>query len=70
MSKNDQWIIDIIKGKPNSLTSIAFNTGVTLERLQIINIIEDKCECDGTDDGYYYCHWHKLIDEIKEQTNV
>ena len=66
MSKN-QWLIDAIKGETASHTSIAFETGRIIERQSIINLIKDKCECDGTDDGYNYCQWHQLIDEIKEQ---
>lgn len=42
-----------------------WQAGREYERLQIIALIADKCECDGTDDGYYYCEWHKLIEEIK-----
>jgi hypothetical protein len=36
------------QGKPSSLTSIAFNTGVTLERERIINLweLEMACGCE------------------------
>jgi hypothetical protein len=39
MSKND-YILEAVKGEPNSLTSIAFNTGVITERQRAIRIIE------------------------------
>jgi hypothetical protein len=39
MSKND-YILEAVKGEPNSLTSIAFNTGVIAERQRAIRIIE------------------------------
>ncbi len=48
MSKNNDFIIEAVKGKPNSLTSIAFNTGVTLERERIIRLwhLEMDCDCE------------------------
>jgi hypothetical protein len=39
MSNND-YILEAVKGEPNSLTSIAFNTGVITERQRAIRIIE------------------------------
>jgi len=38
MSNND-YIVEAVKGEPNSLTSIAFHTGVVLERERIIKLI-------------------------------
>ena len=36
---NNQYIIDAVKGEPNSLTSIAFHTGEIMERERIIKLI-------------------------------
>jgi hypothetical protein len=33
-----------IKGKPSSLTSIAFNTGVVTERARVVKILAGKLE--------------------------
>jgi len=41
MSNND-YIVEAVKGEPNSLTSIAFNTGVVLERQRIITLLKDN----------------------------
>lgn len=38
MSNND-FLIDAIKGEPNSLTSIAFHTGEILEQQRIIKLL-------------------------------
>lgn len=35
------------------------------EQDSIIELLDRLCECDGTDDGYNYCHYHRAIDEIK-----
>jgi hypothetical protein len=37
---NNEYILEAVKGEPNSLTSIAFNTGVITERQRAIRIIE------------------------------
>ena len=37
---NNDYILDAVKGEPNSLTSIAFNTGVISERARIIKLLE------------------------------
>ena len=44
---NNQWLIDAIKGEPNSLTSIAFETGEVLERQRIIKLLEDNKHEEG-----------------------
>lgn len=41
MSKNNQWLIDAIKGEAASHTSIAFDTGVILERERIIKLLKE-----------------------------
>ena len=41
MSNND-YILDAVKGEPNSLTSIAFNTGVIAERARIIKLLQTQ----------------------------
>ena len=46
MSNND-YILDAVKGEPNSLTSIAFNTGVISERERIIKLLEDNKHEEG-----------------------
>jgi len=38
MSNND-YILEAVKGEPNSLTSIAFNTGVISERQRILKLL-------------------------------
>lgn len=38
MSNND-YIIEAVKGEPGSLTSIAFDTGVIVERERIIKLL-------------------------------
>ena len=38
MSNND-YILDVVKGEPGSLTSTAFNTGVIVERQRIIKLL-------------------------------
>jgi hypothetical protein len=35
------------------------------EQERIIALLSDSCECDGTDDGYNYCIYHKAVDLIK-----
>lgn len=57
MSKNNQWLIDAIKGEEHSHTSIAFETGCILERQQIINLINNNRDLSPT----------QLIRLIKEQ---
>lgn len=37
----------------------------TDERNKIIKLLDRLCECDGTDDGWNYCYYHRAIDEIK-----
>lgn len=39
MSNND-YILDAVKGEPNSLTSIAFNTGVIAERARLMKLLK------------------------------
>ena len=60
MSKNNQWLIDAIKGEAASHTSIAFETGAICERQQIINIIKNNRDLSPT----------QLIRLIKEQPYV
>jgi hypothetical protein len=38
----NKWIIDLIKGEPNSLTSTAYQTGEVLERQRIIKLITNN----------------------------
>jgi hypothetical protein len=47
MSNND-YIVEAVKGEPNSLTSIAFNTGVVLERQRIIKLLGENLFTCGT----------------------
>jgi hypothetical protein len=35
----NNWLIELIKGEPNSLTSTAYYTGEILERQRIIKLI-------------------------------
>jgi len=36
---NNEYILEAVKGEPNSLTSIAFNTGVISERQRILKLL-------------------------------
>lgn len=36
---NNQFILDAVKGEPNSLTSIAYHTGAIVERERIIKLL-------------------------------
>ena len=36
---NNKFIIDAVKGEPNSLTSIAYHTGEIMERERIVKLI-------------------------------
>ena len=56
MSNND-YIIKAVKGEPNSLTSIAFNTGVIAERKRIIKLLESyaNAKCDEFCAGWCDC---------------
>jgi hypothetical protein len=38
----NKWLIDLIKGEPNSLTSTAYQTGEVLERQRIIKLIRSN----------------------------
>ena len=36
---NNKFVIDAVKGEPNSLTSIAYHTGELMERQRIVKLI-------------------------------
>jgi hypothetical protein len=44
---NNEFIINAVKGEPNSLTSIAFHTGTILERERIIKLLQEVQHLDG-----------------------
>ena len=52
------------QGKPTSLTSIAFNTGVITERERIIKLLEADCK-DGLGDHLQGCSHEVAIALIK-----
>ena len=39
---NNDYILDAVKGEPNSLTSIAFHTGAIGERARIIKLLKES----------------------------
>lgn len=41
---NNQFIIDAVKGEPNSLTSIAYHTGLIVERERIIKLLNIRVD--------------------------
>jgi hypothetical protein len=45
---NNEFIIEAIKGENNSLTSIAFHTGVIVERERIIKLINNYRQLSPT----------------------
>jgi hypothetical protein len=45
---NNDFIIEAIKGENNSLTSIAFHTGVIVERERIIKLINNNRQLSPT----------------------
>jgi hypothetical protein len=49
--QNNQFILDAVKGEPNSLTSIAYHTGVIIERQRIIKLLKPFSECDACKNG-------------------
>jgi len=56
-----------IKGKPSSLTSIAFNTGVVTERARVVKLLASKLE--EVSDGVFNAKGvlTDLISEINEE---
>ena len=65
MSNND-YIVEAVKGEPNSLTSIAFHTGVVLERERIIKLLDDECKISVPTDWHpNHCTCQAFIALIK-----
>ena len=52
------------QGKPGSLTSTAFNTGVIMERERIVKLLEADCK-DGLGDQIQGCSHEVAIALIK-----
>jgi hypothetical protein len=57
----------VSKGKPSSLTSIAFNTGVIAEQTRIIRLLEDQIGHGDPDGDSYFMDAISLIEEKKEE---